>query len=166
MIGSLRQLTRYSQWADALLLAALGDLPTDELTVERSGGAGSIVKVLNHMRVVDRIWRAHLEGTSHGFTSRSTPVLPSFEELAGEQAALDAWYVGYADGIGETQADEVVRFRFVDGGEGAMTRGEMLLHVVNHKTYHRGYVAQMLYQAGRKPPTMDLPVYVRDVAPR
>ena len=58
---------------------------------------------------------------------------------------------------------EVVDFRFVDGGAGAMTRGDMLLHVVNHKTYHRGYVADMLYQAGSRPPVMDLPVFLRDV---
>ena len=165
MIGSIRQLARYSRWANGLLLDAIGDLPVEELLVVRSEGAGNILKVLNHMRVVDRIWRAHLEGTAHGFTSRNTPVLPAFDELARDQAALDGWYVEYADRLGEAQAAEVVPFRFVDGGEGAMTRADMLLHVVNHKTYHRGYVAQMLYQAGRKPPTMDLPVYVRDAAP-
>lgn len=33
----------------------------------------------------------------------------------------------------------------------------------NHKTYHRGYVADMFYQVPQKPPTMDLPVVFRDV---
>ncbi len=46
-----------------------------------------------------------------------------------------------------------------------MTRGDMLLHVVNHKTYHRGYVADRLYQAGSRPPVMDLPVFLRDAPP-
>jgi len=41
--------------------------------------------------------------------------------------------------------------------------GDMLLHIVNHKTYHRGVVADMLYQAKSKPPVMDLPVFLRDV---
>ena len=133
-IEYLRQSTRYSQWANALLRDALAELPAEELALVRSDGAGSILKVLNHMRVVDRIWRAHLEGTSHGFTARNTPVLPAFEELMREQAALDAWYVDYSDRVSHAQAGEVVRFKFVDGGEGAMTRGEMILHVVNHKT--------------------------------
>ena len=35
---------------------------------------------------------------------------------------------------------KVVRFTFVGGGAGAMTRGEILLHVANHKTHHRGNV--------------------------
>ena len=35
----------------------------------------------------------------------------------------------------------------------------------DHKTYHRGYVAVVLYQLGGRPPVMDLPVFLRD-APR
>jgi uncharacterized damage-inducible protein DinB len=58
-----------------------------------------------------------------------------------------------------------VHFTFVDGGEGAMTRGDMLLHTVNHKTFHRGYVADMMYQVPARPPSMDLPVFLRDAAP-
>ena len=46
-----------------------------------------------------------------------------------------------------------------------MTRGEILLHIVNHTSYHRGFVAQMFYEVPARPPTTDLPVYLRD-APR
>lgn len=35
---------------------------------------------------------------------------------------------------------------FVGGGEGAMSRMEILHHIVNHTTYHRGFVSDMLYQ--------------------
>ena len=42
-----------------------------------------------------------------------------------------------------------------------MTRAEILLHVVNHSSYHRGHVGDMLYQSGIEPPTTDLPVYLR-----
>lgn len=165
-LSTLRLLARYSAWSNARLFAALGELPAAELEAPRSDGAGSMLKVLNHARVVDLIWQAHLEGRPHGFTSRNSTPLPPLAELVASQAALDDWYVRQADGLDAARAGEVVRFRFVDGGEGALTRGEMVLHVVNHKTYHRGYVAEMLYQAGRNPPTMDLPVYVRDAAGR
>jgi uncharacterized damage-inducible protein DinB len=76
---------------------------------------------------------------------------------------LDRWYIACADGLDATRLAEEIDFRFVDGGAGRMSRGDMLLHVINHKTYHRGYVADMLYQAGLKPPVMDLPVFLRDV---
>jgi uncharacterized damage-inducible protein DinB len=61
--------------------------------------------------------------------------------------------------------DEPVRFTFVGGGEGEMTRSEILLHVVNHTTYHRGFIADQFYQVPAKPPTTDLPVFLRDARP-
>jgi uncharacterized damage-inducible protein DinB len=43
-----------------------------------------------------------------------------------------------------------------------MTRSEMVLHVVNHTTYHRGFVADMFCQIPVKAPVTDLPVYARE----
>ena len=57
-------------------------------------------------------------------------------------------------------------FDAVGGGEGAMTRGEILQHVVNHTSYHRDFVAEMFYQVPARPPTTDLPVFLRDAPPR
>ena len=39
-----------------------------------------------------------------------------------------------------------IAFTFTDGGRGAMTREEMLFHVVTHDGYHRGEVGRMLKQ--------------------
>jgi uncharacterized damage-inducible protein DinB len=44
-----------------------------------------------------------------------------------------------------------------------MTRAEMIMHVVNHATYHRGIVSEMLYQVPVAAPATDLPVFLRDV---
>lgn len=164
MTRDLRLLMRYNAWANARLFDALAALPRDVVTAPRPTGFGNMVNTLNHACVVDQIWQAHLEGRPHGFSSRITPEEPSLEALRASQAALDGWYVAYAGALSAASHGEVVHFRFVDGGAGSMTRGDMLLHVVNHKTYHRGYVADMLYQAGSRPPVMDLPVFLRDAA--
>jgi uncharacterized damage-inducible protein DinB len=42
-----------------------------------------------------------------------------------------------------------------------MARRDILLHVANHATYHRGNVASMMYQADTPPPTTDLPVFLK-----
>jgi uncharacterized damage-inducible protein DinB len=63
----------------------------------------------------------------------------------------------------EAWLGEKVRFTFVGGGEGVMTRGEILQHLVNHTTYHRGFVAQMMHDVPARPPTTDLTVFLRDV---
>jgi uncharacterized damage-inducible protein DinB len=63
----------------------------------------------------------------------------------------------------EARLGQKVHFTFVGGGEGVMTRGEILQHLVNHTTYHRGFVAQMMYDVPARPPTTDLTVFLRDV---
>jgi uncharacterized damage-inducible protein DinB len=162
-VRNLRLLTRYSAWANARLFEALARLPVDEVTARRNHGAHSMVGTLGHAWVVDRIWQAHLEGRPHGYSSRQPDREPVLADLQQDQEQLDQWYIAYVDGLDAARHEEVVDFRFVDGGASAMRRGDILLHVINHKTYHRGYVAQMLYEAGSRPPVMDLPVFLRDV---
>lgn len=155
-------LARYTAWANDRLFDTLAALPVGEAMAKRATGFSTMVNTLNHAHVVDLIWQAHLQGKPHGFTSRITAVEPTLEELRSAQIKSDQWYVSYADELSGNEHDQIVEFNFVDGGFGAMTRGDILLHVVNHKTYHRGYVADMLYQAGARPPVMDLPVFLRD----
>jgi uncharacterized damage-inducible protein DinB len=63
-------------------------------------------------------------------------------------------------GTNAASLEETVRFRFIGGAEGAMTRGAMLLHVVNHATYHRGWIAEMFFDLPARNPTTDLPVFL------
>jgi len=163
VLRNIRMLTRYSAWANGRMFDVVAALPAGEATVPRTTLFGNMVNTLNHNYVVDLIWKGHLTGVPHGFTKRITDVEPNLTELRRAQAEIDAWYIAYADSMTAALMAEVVSFKFVDGGEGALARDDMLLHIVNHKTYHRGVVADMLYQAKSKPPVTDLPVFLRDV---
>jgi uncharacterized damage-inducible protein DinB len=160
-----RTLTRYNQWANKLIFDATFKLPEGEATKSRPTLFKNIVHSLNHNYVIDRIFQAHLEGREHGYAARNTPEPPPLEELWRAQQALDAWYVGWSDAIPEAQLDERVDFKFVGGGDGSMTRGEIILHLVNHTSYHRGFVADLFYDIPARPPTTDLTVFLRDARP-
>lgn len=161
-LATARMLARYKAWANRLFFEAVAALPPGEATKERTTLFKSIVHTLNHNYVIDRIFRAHLEGREHGYTARNTADPPPLEELRAAQNAIDQWYVECFDRMTEPALDEKVHFTFVGGGEGVMTRNEILLHVVNHTSYHRGFAADMFYQVPARPPTTDLPVYLRD----
>lgn len=162
----LQTLTRYNAWADEVVFAALRALPAGEATKKRPTRFGNMVHTLNHVYVIDLIFQAHLEGRPHGFTARNTPAPPPLEELWGSVRDIDQWYIDYADSLSATQRVERIRFQFVGGGEGVMSREEMIVHVVNHNSYHRGMVADMMYQVPANPPVSDLTVYLRDIAPQ
>ena len=84
------------------------------------------------------------------------------EQLAAAQREIDNWYVGYANSISDSELSEVVDFEFIGGGRGSMARRDILLHVVNHTTYHRGHAADILYHLNIFPPTTDLPVFLKE----
>jgi uncharacterized damage-inducible protein DinB len=154
---------RYKEWANELVFAAAAKLPEAELTAPRKIVFGSLLRTLNHVYAMDEVWRAHLEGRPHGYTTRNPEACPPLAELGEQQAAMDGWFVRYADS--RFDENEVVDFRFIGGGPSSMTRRDILLHVANHGTYHRGNVASMMYQAGVQPPTTDLPVFLKRPSP-
>ena len=161
-----RMLTRYNAWANKLIFDAVAALPEGEATKERASLFKNMVHTLNHIYVIDMIWQAHLEGREHGFTARNTPAHPPLTELWRTQQAIDNWYIAWSDGLSNTALDEKVSFTLIGGNQGEMTRGEILLHVVNHTTYHRGFVADLFYQVPARPPTTDLPVFLRESGER
>ena len=165
-LRTVRMLTRYNAWANRLIFDAVGGLPPGEAAKPRRSLFKNMVHMLNHNYVIDRIFQAHLEGRAHGYDARNTPDHPPLEALWRAQQEIDAWYIAWSDGLTEAALSGTVHFTFVGGGQGAMTRGEILLHIVNHTSYHRGFVAQMFYEIPARPPTTDLPVYLRDAHPK
>ena len=161
--STARMLTRYNAWANRLLFDSVAALPPDEATKDRATLFRNMVHTLNHNYVIDEIWRAHLEGRAHGYTARNTPAHPPLAELWRKQQEIDAWYVSWSDAMTEAALEEAVSFTLIGSSSGTMTRSEIVLHVVNHTTYHRGFVADLFYQVPARPPTTDLPVFLREV---
>jgi len=163
-LKNLRLLTRYSAWANSLLYTALCEVPETELTKARQIIFGNLIRTLNHVHTMDLVWQAHLEGRAHGFTTRMPDVHTTFADLRIAQTSLDGWFVRYAEQLSDRAGEEIIDFTFIGGGDGSMSRTDILLHVVNHTTYHRGHIAAMMYQIPAQPPTTDLPVFLRSAA--
>jgi uncharacterized damage-inducible protein DinB len=162
-MNSLQTLTRYKAWADDVFLSTVAAVPENELTAPRPIVFGSLIRTLHHSYAMDYVWQCHLLAKPHGLSTRNPEHHPPMEELAALQRGIDSWYVDYADALSEQEMDQDVVFQFIGGGEGRMSRRDIVLHVVNHTTYHRGHVADMLYHLGIFPPTTDLPVFLRQV---
>ena len=164
-LSTARNLTRYNAWANQLFFDAVFALPEGEAVKQRQTLFKNIVHTLNHNYVIDSIFRAHIEGREHGYGARNTQDHPPLADLWLQQQGFDAWLIEWSDSLTAAQLDEVIQFTFVGGGEGAMSRFEIILHLINHTSYHRGFAADMFFQVPARPPTTDLPVYLRDVPP-
>ena len=154
-------LTRYNAWANRTLFDAVAALPAGEATKERPTLFTNMVHTLNHLYVVDLIWQAHLEGRDHGIPALKTMLHPELADLYRAQKEIDAWYVSYGDSLSETALDETIHFTLIGGNKGSMRRGDVFLHVVNHTSYHRGFVADLFFQVPKVPPLTDIPIFLR-----
>lgn len=155
-------LVRYKGWANSLTFNNVMELPEGEALRQRSTRFGNMVHTLNHVYVVDDIFRHHLQGKKHSYTARNTEQTPAVGDLWTAVQEMDRWYIGLVDTWSNEDLSEVVHFEFVGGGEGAMTREKIVLHIVNRGTYHRGFVGDLMYQVPFTPPSNDLPVFIRD----
>jgi uncharacterized damage-inducible protein DinB len=158
-------LAQYKAWADTVTFDGVAALPPGEAEKERKTLFKTIIGTLNHVYVVDLIWQAHLEGREHGLKARNMLLHPELPALRAAQQKMNEWIIDWAAAQSEASLDEDVPFTFVNGTHASMKRGEMFLHLVTHGSYHRGWVAEMFFEADARPPQPDLSVFLCD-APR
>jgi uncharacterized damage-inducible protein DinB len=108
----LEMLARYKAWADERLHAVLADLSGTDLAAPSPIFAGSILRTLNHVYLMDVVWKSHLLGVPHGLTTRNPEATPPLTELCNAQRGIDAWYIDYAAAMTPVACDEVVHFTF------------------------------------------------------
>lgn len=160
-VALLREMFRYNAWANAAFFAKL-----ELLDADRHGEPRHVaIRQLNHCLVVNRIFKAHLTGTPHGYTEDNTPETQTLGELTAAAAAIDRWYLDYLDGVSEAALAETIAFDFTDGDRGRMSRQEMLTHAAIHGAYHRGEVGQILRQLSAPLPWDTFAVYLHQTQP-
>jgi len=162
-LSKARLLARYRSWADQLTFQAVAALPPGEAAKERPTLFKTMIGTLNHNYLIDLVWQAHLEGRDHGFQARNVVLHESLPELWKAQQATNQWYIDWSGRQSAQSLEEMVQFQFIGGERSAMSRGDILLHVVNHATYHRGWIAEMFFQVPARNPTTDLPVYLKEL---
>ena len=147
------------------MLRKAARLPETTLSAPRDALFGSISGTFDHTFVVAEIFRAHLEGRAqpHQARQRNTPL--DCPQVASRLSVMNAHFVGLSRRWTNAELIETIPFKFVDGGHGAMTSEDILLHLANHSTYQRGFVSKLMYPHKTKSSSSDLTVFLRDVWP-
>ena len=144
----LKSLFAQKSWANNELFTAVATVTTPE----PASSLHAAIRTLNHIYVVDRIFRAHLTGETHDYTATNTEITPELGDLQFAVAETDLWFENYVAAASNEKLEESISFKFTDGDAGRMTRQEMLLHVITHGAYHRGNVGQILKGISVAPP--------------
>jgi uncharacterized damage-inducible protein DinB len=157
----LQVLVDYHYWARDRLLEAVEPLTAEQFTRDLGNSFASVRDTLSHLQGAEWIWLSRFQGSSptSGLPHERFPDLGSVQAAwADTEAGLRA-FVATLDPAG---AEQVLEYRLLSGQPGASRAWQMVQHVVNHATYHRGQVTTMLRQLGAAPPkSMDLIAFYR-----
>ena len=145
---------RYSGWASRRLLNAARQLPPDDLQRDLSVSHKSVLETLNHIHFGDRIWLSRVLGE---------PYQPGQGPIEVEWPEIQRRWEEWSDSPAATGLDRIIRYTDMRGNSHQTALWQIILHVVNHATLHRGQVMAMMRQLGVAPPPTDLIFYYREL---
>jgi uncharacterized damage-inducible protein DinB len=160
-LADLNTLIDYHYWARDRLLEALEPLTPEQFTRDLGNSFRSIRDTVAHLHAAEWAWHSRWIGQS------PTALLPAdrFPDVA---SARQAWadserqIRGFVDALGEQGVAKAFDYTLINGATGSSPFWQMLQHLVNHASYHRGQVTTMLRQLGAQPAKpMDLIAYYR-----
>jgi uncharacterized damage-inducible protein DinB len=161
----ISKLFAYNRWATARALEPVSALTPEEFSREVGGSFPSVHKTLAHIYAAEWIWLERWQGRS----PRALPPeqeVPTLEALVEKWSLVENWQRVFVEGLTDARMAEVVTYVNVKGETWSYPLGEMLVHLVNHSTYHRGQVATMLRQLGKIPRSTDYLAYLDGEARR
>jgi uncharacterized damage-inducible protein DinB len=161
MLDDLRTLFDYNRWANLRLLDAAEPLSDEELGKILGGSFPNLAATLVHLLGAEWVWLRRWLGESPS-TFPEAATLKSVKAVRSRWDALWAEQQRFLAALDETDMQRPVAYRGFDGKAFELPLHELMRHVVNHGTYHRGQLASQLRQLGHTPPATDLVRFYRE----
>lgn len=159
----IRRLYEYNLWANDQFVDALKAISEDELRAEVESSYRSLLATFEHIVGAEWVWLQRLQGTS----PTALPIIgQSFEGLEAMLDVLESERSEYLDNLTPDDLSGTLTYRDIRGTEYTNPLGDILAHVVNHSSYHRGQLATLLRQAGVTPPSTDYILWIRQQSER
>ncbi len=142
------RLARYNAWASGRLLAVLQTLPESGLDAAAVSSFPSLRKTVQHLYAAEDTWLQRLQLVEHPVWRGEEPY-PDFEALAAASKEASSALVAFTEKQYDDRAfGHVVQYRSLKKELFKTPVGDVLTHVFNHSTYHRGQLVTLLRQAG------------------
>jgi uncharacterized damage-inducible protein DinB len=157
-VKDLLELLEYHHWATNLTVNALKALTHEQFTRDLGSSFPSVRDTLVHVFTADRAWLGRLEGQAHPRANAG--------DFADLSVLLEVWepvlqrWPGAVASLGDP--GRLIEYKSFAGDPFTNPLGQIVRHVVNHGTYHRGQVATMLRQLGAQAVSSDLISFYRE----
>ncbi len=152
----------YTAWASAQLVEAAAALSEEELTRDFGTADKSVLGTLVHIFGADLVWLRRLKGEPAAvFLTEADYQLTVIQN---DWPALYRQWKEWGAALTDQGVAADLSYADLRGNPFRQPIGQLVLHVVNHATHHRGQAAGFIRAMGRTPPKLDLIHFYRTVA--
>jgi uncharacterized damage-inducible protein DinB len=151
----VKHLYEYNEWATTHLLDAAAPLSDEQTRSDRGASFASIQRFFAHIAAAEINW---LQRWMVGQNQTPTLELQKMPDMDTVRASFLASHLGLREFIAnltEERLDAPLTYRDSSGTEQARPLWQLMTHVANHGTYHRGEIAMMLTDLGHSPGDID-----------
>jgi Uncharacterized protein conserved in bacteria len=156
-VSDIETLYRYNDWANRLLFTAIAKLPDEAVTQDLGGSLPSLRDVVAHIITAEWAWLERWHGVNP--TERPAWIDDDVPSLIAHLDEIEAKRYRLLEGISDEQLAFDRSIVYLSGKTDTQRFQDMLVHVVNHSTYHRGQITLMFRQLGHAPPSTDFVVF-------
>ena len=156
----IREYAAYNTWASKILFERIGKLSEEDINKEIASSFSSLYKTVQHMWLAEEVWWQRLKLVEN-IELQSEKFTGSFTELSANLTKQSQQWIDWVNTATEPQLTHV--FAYVRNKEQQkLPVYQMLQHVFNHATYHRGQLVTILRQLGAdKIPATDFSAFCR-----
>jgi uncharacterized damage-inducible protein DinB len=159
---NFRQLARYNHWANLRLYGAALDMPEEHYRRPTGVFFGNLHGTLNHLLLTDRIWLKRLTGQGEHPDRLNAILYDDRHDLVRARMAEDVRLSDVVAGYTDADLAKAVSYRTTSGKPYSQPLQDILLHLFNHQTHHRGQAhACCSILTGTEPPSLDLLLFQR-----
>ncbi|MBX2886921.1 MAG: DinB family protein [Granulosicoccus sp.] len=153
---------RYKSWADERTLTAIESIDK----ARYNDSYAFTLQQINHMVIVEELFRSRLIGSPPPHNATNTVVVPTYEKLRTRLTSSVSWYLDFIGKLDNAEMNRNIAFIFADGKSGSMTVKEILFHIINHGSYHRGSIAHALDLARIPHPADGYGIFIHEIEPQ
>lgn len=158
-------MARYNAWANARLYGMARLLPDEQYRRDVGAFFRSLHGTLNHIMTADLIWMRRLTGSGDHPGKLNAIVFDELASLSAARQREDQRIIDFVETLPDARLEEPLDYQTLNGTPARQPRREILAHLFNHQTHHRGQAHAVLTLLGvAEPDPMDLLIMQRERA--
>eukprot|EP00834_Sanchytrium_tribonematis_P002038 NODE_56_length_28873_cov_1.243101.p14 type:complete len:167 gc:universal NODE_56_length_28873_cov_1.243101:12520-12020(-) len=156
---------KYHNWATSRLFELLENVSEQHYHASAKLAFRSIHGTLNHLIVAEQLWIKRIKNENCSELTRywknpekygyKNDLKIQFEDIYPSKEATHQAYLELLKELENIDYEGRLTYCSTNGNERSTEKSEILYHIVNHGTHHRGQISAALTQFGYAPPELD-----------